>query len=230
MLRRLTILALALTACAANNSADNPMIVLGNSAVVVGTLTCTFTGDIAQPSISQGIIASQSPVPYVLTPLLQSRLTALMGQELTKTISIQGADISLTAVSAGAPALPDTSFQVLASGFLAPNAGTANISFDLIPVTDLKAIDSALGTSPGSVVIQANVTVHGVLGGDRVDSLPFVYGVTVCNNCVIVNDGLCPLKVTTPRIGNPCNIYQDGAVDCCTNMTTGVLECPGPTM
>ncbi|MGE5182401.1 MAG: hypothetical protein ACM31C_10085 [Acidobacteriota bacterium] len=228
MLRRLTILALALPACTASNSADNPMIVLGNSALVAGTITCTFTGDVSQPTLSQGMIASQSPEPYLLTPLLQSRLTALMNQELTKTISIQGADVTLSAVSAGAPALPDTSFQVLAAGFLAPNGGTANISFDLIPVTDLKAIDAALGTTPGSVIVQASIKVHGELGGDRVESEPFVYGVTVCNNCVIVNNGTCPVKTAMVRAGNPCNIFQDGAVDCCE--LNGVLECPGPTM
>jgi hypothetical protein len=228
MLRRLTILApaLALGACSANNGGDSAMIVLDNSAVIAGATACTFTGDIAQPFTSHGIIFSGSPVPYILNPLIESRITAVTGQEATRTIEIQGADVSLTVAGTGAPTLPQPSFQVIASGFVAPNMGTTNLSLDVLPVADLTALDAALGTATGgSFEVVASVKVHGLLGGDRVDAQPFQYGITVCNDCVVFDDGPCPLTIQTIRGGNVCNVFQDGNVDCCEQGST--LVCPG---
>jgi hypothetical protein len=51
--------------------------------------------------------------------------------------------------------------------------------------------------------------------------------VAVCNDCVVNVVGSCVLtpKAFVPRRGNPCNPYQDGALDCCTNESGG-LVCP----
>jgi hypothetical protein len=224
MFRPLTIsaAALALGGCPANNNGDAPMVVLNNSAVTQGSTTCTLSGDPNQPFTSQGVISTLSPVPYLLTPLIESRITALAGQESQRTISLQGADVTLSS----SVALPSTSFQSLASGFLAPNGGTTNVTINLVPVDDITAIANTLGTNPGSVEVVASVTLFGLLGGDRVDAVLFQYGVTVCNNCVVFDNGACPLTVTTARLGNPCNVFQDGNVDCCRD-GNNALVCPG---
>ncbi len=226
MLRRLANLAPAVTlcACVASNSADAPMIVLDNTAPAMGATTCSFTGDPAQPFISQGTINSLSPNPYLLTPLIQSRITAMTGQESTKTISLQGADVTLKIANGAGPALPETSFQSLFSGFVTPQ-GFTNVTLNLIPVDDLMAINSSFGSASGSVEVVATVVVKGLLGGDTVKALPFQYAVNVCNNCVLEGTtNPCPLTGTV-RAGDPCNPFQDGIVDCCVQ--SGTLYCPG---
>lgn len=226
MLRRLTILVALVGACAAQNNSDNPMIVLNNSAVIAGALACQFTGDINQPFISHGEINSKSPNPYIINPLIESRITAVTGQESQRTIQVQGADVSLS-VAGGGVTLPMASFQVLASAFIAPNNGTTNVSFDLVPLADLMAIDAALGTASGSTEVVANITIKGSLGGDTVHSEPFSYGVTVCNSCVVDVIGACPVMGAQISLGNICNPFQDGIVDCCTK--NGTTICPATT-
>lgn len=226
MFRRLAPLAcaLSLSACLASDNSDSGLIVLDNTATAMGAVSCTFTGDPAQPFISQGQITALSPQPYLLTPLIESRISALMGQDpSTRTIELQGADVTLK-VASGTATLPETAFQSVFSGFVTPG-GTTNVTMPLVPVDDLMAINSALGTASGSVVLIASVTVKGLLGGDVIKSLPFQYGVTVCTNCVVNNLGPCSMVTGTVRLGNPCNVFQDGIVDCCMN-TSGVLVCP----
>jgi len=246
MLRSLAVLApiAALTGCTASTNSDSPIVVLENTALPAGSTGCTFSGVAGQPALSHGEISTASPSPYLLTPLLESQVTAVMGAELQRTIQIQGADVHLsvptaTLTSATGTSTPvsialtgaDGAFQSLFSGSLSPNDGTANVAFDLIPTSAINSI--YMQAKPGATdhlhaEVVANVTVYGQLGGSRVDSVPFQYAVTVCNDCVINIVGACPFT-GTPRTGNPCNLFQDIPVDCCTE-TTGELTCPARTM
>jgi hypothetical protein len=238
--------ALALVACAAQNNGDGGMIVLENTALVQGATACMFTGLAGQPSLSAGIISSASPVPYLMEPLIESKITAVTGTEAERTIVIEGADITLTVPSAtirkanGSSSSftvtldsSDSAFQSLFSGSVGPNEATANVGVNLIPVSVLASIQQqaqAAGLAAGdsmSAQVVASLKIYGELGGSRVDAVPFQYPVTVCNDCVVFDHGACPLTGQV-RSGNPCNPYQDGVVDCCE--TGGALECPGPTM
>ncbi|MDQ3365120.1 MAG: hypothetical protein M3680_06805 [Myxococcota bacterium] len=183
---------------------------------------------------SRGTIELDSPNPYVLTPEIESRITAAEGQFSQRTIALRGARVdvevaSLTVdnVSAPVPTLTNTSFTSLFSASLEPQ-GTTAASFDAVSATLLGELASKV-TATGNVRIQlvATVKVYGDLGGSEIESVPFVYPVTVCTNCVTTNLGACPLPVgTVPRGGNPCNVFQDGNVDCCLD-ASGNKVCPG---
>ena len=228
MLRYLSIVALA--GCLAH-SGDEGMVVLNNTAIT-GNM-CTLLGTAGQAFQTQGVISSLSPFAYVLTPFLQSKISVGdptdVAQVLQRTIQLQGARVDLS-VAGGKVSLPNNHFAALFSGDLPPQ-GTANVGFDLVPPEDIAAINSALGpaTTPGSVTVIASAVVYGTMGGNEIDSNPFQYPVTVCNNCVVTDLGACKgLMAGTISVGNPCNPYQDGVLDCCEG--TG-LVCPAvPTM
>jgi hypothetical protein len=211
------------------------MVVLQNTGLIQGATACTFTGVAGQPSISHGQISTDSSSPYLLNPLIESKITATTGSELQRTILIEGADVHLTVPSAtvGTSTVPislsagNAAFQSLFSGSLAPNDGTTNVSMNLIPQAAIAEIVTQAnpGTEHLHAEVVAQVNVYGKLGGDRVEALPFQYAVTVCNDCVVNVIGTCPVTATS-RLGNPCNVFQDLPVDCCTEPTTGNLTCP----
>jgi hypothetical protein len=242
MLRSVAVLAPALAGCLASNG-DQGMLILNNSAVAAGATGCTFSGDVSQPFVSHGIISTLSPVPYLMTPLIQSRIQPQMtGDTSIRTITLQGADVTLTVASislmsqtAGfsTPPAPDLGadgkFKSLFSGSIMPG-GTANVGMDLIPLTVLNTIAMQAPTADTHVhaEVVANVTAYGTMGGDKVTSEPFQYPVTVCNDCVVVDLGLCNTMTMTMLTGDPCNVFQDGTVACCE--ANGQLICPAVSM
>jgi hypothetical protein len=50
--------------------------------------------------------------------------------------------------------------------------------------------------------------------------------VTVCSDCIINDLGACGTKAAQ-NLGDPCNPYQDGIVDCCDTAGGGLI-CPAP--
>lgn len=240
MLRLVTLSsALLLFGCA--NQGDEGMTVINNTAVS-GT-SCALTGGADQPFKSHGTIYALAPTGYILTPLIQSRVT--LGTEvnadpLQKTIFLRGADVSLTlkAVSIETngqytvtqPESNVGQFSVLFAGSLPP-AGSVNVGFEVITPAILRNILGASGvnlsTSSLNAEVLAEVTIRGDLGSDEVTSNVFQYPISVCTDCVVNNTGACPMT-GTPRTGDACNIFQDGVVDCCVD-TTGSLVCPAST-
>jgi len=231
--------ALLLVGCAADNG-DQGMLVLNNTAVQD---TCQLTGDPNAPFISHGMISTVTTLPYELTPLIQSRIAATGTNDLQRTIQLQGANISLEVKSAsiqhadGSFATPTISltgteaqFSSLFSASLPPD-GTVNVGFDLVPLQAIASIVQQAGageTDHLHVEVLATATIYGDLAGSKVEAQPFQFPVTVCNDCVVVNNGACPLTITSARTGNACNPFQDGTVDCCVD-ASNVLVCPGPT-
>ncbi|HEY1813513.1 MAG TPA: hypothetical protein VGG74_14275 [Kofleriaceae bacterium] len=202
------------------NGADG-MVILENDAPS-GT-ACTFSGQTGQPTFSSGQIFAGSTNAYVLTPLIESRIEAGSGLEVDRSILLQGANVTL---SASGVSLPTSSFSTPVAGSIPPG-GTVNVSFPIIPVTDLQAFDIS-GSTQG--LITATVQIYGTEGGGTVDSEPFTYGVTVCPTgapCVVQNNPVpsCTGFVSSGAGGNPCNAFQDGTVDCCKSGSDYV--CPG---
>jgi hypothetical protein len=236
MVRVTTLIAvIALAACA--NTGDEGMIVLNNTAV--GS-SCTLSGTTSQPFIAHGEIFARSPTGYVLTPLIQSRvMSASSVDDSQRTIFLSGANISLEVkavsieradgsfVNGPAITLAQPQFSTLFSASLPPS-GTVNVGFEMIPPQALRQILSASGagaTDSMRAEVLATVNILGTLGGDEIESAPFSFPVSVCNNCVVNIVGTCPLPSGTPvRTGNACNAFQDGAVDCCLNGDSAI--CP----
>jgi hypothetical protein len=229
------------------HTGDEGMLILGDTAVAEGSTTCTFTGELGQPYFSSGQINVLSGLPYLFEPLLQSNITAPMGSELIKTITLSGADVTLTvenvtlANTSGDPITApsvtldsnDAAFQSLFGGTLPPNEGTANVGFPIVPLSALNSINSQIAATADevfNVTLDAHITVYGDLGGSRIDAMPFDYPVTVCNgdNCILDIAGPCPLS-TAATAGDPCNIAQDVSVTCCTSGTQLLCGTAAPT-
>jgi len=233
--------ALVLVGCA--NTGDEGMIVLNNTAV--SGEECALSGTADQPFQAHGEIYAFSPNGYVLTPLVQSRITTELGgsgsgsstvDPLQKTIFLRGADISLTLKATSIEQNGQFNvtqdernigkFSVLFSGSLPPD-GTVNVGFEVITPAIMRqlVIDSGvvLGAQSLEAEVLAEVTIKGDLGGDSVSASPFYYPITVCTDCVVNSIGMCPVTAT-PRTGNACNPYQDGVIDCCE--TADGLVCP----
>lgn len=229
---------LAFAGCVADSGGEG-FVILNNTAVPSDS--CAFTGDPTQAFIAHGQIFSGSPAGYLLTPLFESAITNDTTSELQRTIMFSGANIELTVealtithadgstTNATPPTLEGTEgkFRVLFSGSLPPG-GSANVAFEVLPVPTMHTIMQSSGAAAGESVnaeVKALVKPDGTMGGDRVDGAPFTYPITVCNDCVVVDRGACPLSSGTIRTGNACNPFQDGPVDCCED--GGTLVCPG---
>jgi hypothetical protein len=240
MLRFAALMPLALAACV--DSGDEGIFVLTNSAVTASS--CSLTGSPDQPQLGHGIINVGSPIAYVMTPLVQSRIQTSTegGDDISRTVQLRGADIKLIikAVSIETGGQFTTSepntvlppFSVLFSGAIKPG-GSVNAFVNIIPPATLRDIATRSGANLSTSTLQAEVLaqviIKGDLNGNSIESQPFDYPVTVCNNCVVANLGACPLPATpAPRPGNACNPFQDGVVDCCTDASNNLI-CPAVT-
>ncbi len=226
-------------ACA--NHGDEGLLITKNVAV---TTTCAFTSATSEPGFPSGQLSVFSNGGYQFHPQLESRIladTTVMGSDLTHTVIVQGADVDLVFADPTFAAGVDAGllhFQAPFSVNVPPNEGVSDGSFELIPLELLQDVlkNAPAGTTavPPTATFEttiiATVTVFGDMSGDHITSQPFVYPVTICNDCVVDITGGCPLPVgVTPSPGNACNIFEDGLVTCCIG-AAGDLECPGPTM
>lgn len=253
---RLCLIVLAAAGCA--DSGDEGFVVHGNLASDSQS-ACSFTADPEGPFVPRGALGTQTLAPYQLSPLIESRISALMGQESMRTVALMGARIDLAigpitvedaqgnrtfscaaegtgacfteAERAALATSAVTRFRSLFAVPLAPNGGLSVATFDLIPTAAVREIQRKAGAVPAGARLHGQVvataTLYGQLGGTEVEGLPFVYPVTVCNDCVVNVVGACEDTPAgfTPRPGNPCNRFQDGVVDCCTEVGGGLL-CP----
>src|SRR5262249_29996046 len=126
-----------------------------------------------------------------------------------------------------------TKFRQPFSAPLPPNGGLASAAFDLVPTVAVTEIKRKVGVLPDGArmhaLVLATATIYGQLNGSDVDGRPFDYPVTVCNDCVVNDRGPCSGLKTSfqPRKGNPCNSYQDGTIDCCSNGASFVCPAVG---
>lgn len=216
-----------LAACSATTG-DESMFILNDTAPPTGG-TCMFTGTLGQPFISTGMIDTRTRLGYMFNPLVESQVTAIMGKESLRTIEVQGANIDLSVEDAGGASVTvpakDQHFSTLTSGSLAPNGGTGNFTFQIVPPDTIAAIKAA---TSNPVTLEATVQVYGTLGGGQVNARPFTYPVTVCTDCLVVDGGPCAGSgAVMPKSTNPCQPYQDGTVTCCEGSGGSAdLVCP----
>jgi hypothetical protein len=238
--------ALSLIACAAN-SGDESFIIRSDLAPTTGSTTCQFTPSLEAASIARGQITLDSPNAYIFFPLLESRIVAPTGKESLRTIFVKGANVDLQVgpiekidTATGQVDVDDTvettGFQTLFATPIPPNGGLAAGEFDLVPVSVLAGIKQRVGAVDATIHVHAQITatatVFGDYYGDKIESSPFEFPVTACNDCVVVNQGsdgtfpLCADFTDTTHTGNSCNPFQDGLVACC-DAGNGVIACPG---
>jgi hypothetical protein len=213
---RFSVLIFVFAAAGCANTGDEGMFIVNNTAPPIGTV-CTLTGDPAQAFLAHGSIVANAPSGYLLTPLLKSRVDALAGHEDQRTIHVGGANIVLSRADTAGNLSQVATYTSLFSGSLDPLA-TANFAFELVPASQLAVTTNT--------ELSADITAFGMLGNDMIEAEPFTYAVTVCTNCITINHGDCATAMPAVRTGDPCNVFQDGQVDCCMS-ATGLL-CPGP--
>jgi hypothetical protein len=212
---RVPAIAFALVFVGCVDKGDEGLFILNNTAPT-GT-TCALTGDSGQPFLAHGRIVQNSPEGYLITPLIQSRIDSLVGHEAERTVHLEGANVTLSSVDSTGNLGSSSSFTALFSGSVGP-LDTVNVGFEVLPAS----MTATLGE------YNANITVFGTLGGGRIDGEPFDYPITVCTNCILHDLGACTMSTSTMNIGNPCNAFQDGVVDCCT--FNGAQICPAAPM
>lgn len=213
---RPSLLALGLLLVGCVNKGDEGMFVLNNTAPTGDS--CALTSDPNQPFLPLGAIVAGVNTNYVLTPLIRSRITALEGHELERTIHLEGANIVLSTVATDGSLTQTDEFTSLFSGSVSP-LGTVNVIFPIIPAATVKSTTT-------NTTVNATVSVFGTLGGGRVEAEPFNYSVTICTDCLLRNNGPCDTAPKAMNKGNPCNVFQDFVVDCCS--INNALLCPGP--
>src|SRR5262249_40510799 len=116
-------------------------------------------------------------------------------------------------------------FMAPISASLPPNGSLADVPFELVPAGVAAELKKA--TMFSSTVVQATFTIAGDLAGGNVSSQEFHYSVTLGNQNLRIDNGLCSTVPTSfkPRPGNPCYPGQDFIVDCC-GVTPTELKCP----
>jgi hypothetical protein len=235
MRRLVTIVLISSSAAACATNGGESIIVLKN---VVPADGCTFNSSESEAFVTHGTLDLAFDHPYLFAGQMKSRVVLSADPTGTgsttsdidaKTIFLRSANIDLAfpnppfALTGLSPGL--THFKKLFSAVLRPESIT-DATFELIPADLTKEI-LAINAAPPNIEVEATFTIIGDMGGNSVSSQPFVFPVTLGNNLTLHNQGTCPLpKGTVVDPGNPCNIAQDGDVDCCTDATTNTLVCP----
>jgi hypothetical protein len=228
----------SLSACA--DKGDEGMFILNNTAPPAGA-TCMLTGDPAQPLIAAGEIsylAAAAGTGYVFTPLIESRITANMGDEALRTIHLEGANVTVAVANGGM----SQSYTALFAGSVAPNGGSTNVAFEVLPASSISALGMANAVSGTNTEVVASITVYGTLGGGRIDGEPFQYPITIVapgkgivtgvgSMDTVASGGISCGATTLPAAStttNGCNPYQDGVLSCCLSNVGGTVHevCP----
>jgi hypothetical protein len=110
------------------------------------------------------------------------------------------------------------------SGSVASGGGNTAAAVNAFPGALAREIrkTGALSTVP-YVWVYSTIRALGNNLASSVESDPFRYPIRVCDGCLINRIENCPVSHAVAT-GNPCNLSQDGMVDCCTSGTG--LVCP----
>lgn len=228
----------ALGGCVAHGGDESILVLKAVAPPATATAgVCMFTSSETEPALAHGVLDVASGLGYQFVAQLESRITADIGQENVRTISVRGANVDLTFPDAGqlGAQIADLQQQGLLhfmapiSATLPPNGGLADAPFELIPAGVASGVAAALNPAAGlsSTVVQATFTIVGDLAGGNVSSQAFHYSVTLGKLILITDKGPCSTvsRSFAPRTGNPCAPGQDFAIDCCESSTTA-LQCP----
>jgi hypothetical protein len=215
------------------DTGDEAMFVQSNLFADTG---CRATPGASSTVLSHGSLDVLTDRGYTLFADVESRITALVGQGIQRTISLSGANIDIAFPGStlfSAAELADlraqniTHFKYPLSGSIPPG-GAAAVPFELIPLQLVERIFAKVDLSKQfRLETLATFSIVGDMSGEHVSSQPFTYAVTIGNQVSVNITGNCSALPTgfMPRTGYACNKYQDGVVDCCLDSN---LVCPTP--
>lgn len=202
---------------------------------------CLIPGDPGAPYVGDGVldvalVRDQAIVGYVLTPLLRNDLPSVgePGSPEPNRLALHSFKVTVEP-DAAAPdeihALFDrlatsrlTSFEEPWSGSVDPAGGHAPASTVIVPADLARQIrETRVLERLSHIQLFARVRAVARRQYGTMESSEFRYPVSVCQGCLIRNVRACPFAPVNK--GNPCNLAQDGAVDCCLE-ANGTPVCP----
>jgi hypothetical protein len=172
-------------------------------------------------------LVNQFGAGYVMWPSLVNNLISNAsfnhGIE-TNQIQVSSAEVDLAFDTPPPTALADNElhFQQVILGTVDPK-GTAVIPVEVIPATTARKLADAAttGTLPTQTVF-VSLRVVGAANNDTIKSNKVVFGVDLCNGCLMHNIGPC---CADPKLLGSCNPVQDDVLDCC-DQGGSVPRCP----
>jgi len=226
-------------------NAPSTLVILQNQLVTpdMTTGTCTPTEDLDSALLSGTFdVDLDKDYPYILHPLLESRLPSLQTAD-----GIERNSLTLTAlhieIQAPAGVSPDwpagcpATFDAPAPLVIDPQQTRVLTVNGLQPCHSqhLRQLikDGAIPASSAQPVyftlaIQA-IATH---AGSTLESDVFPFPVAVCAGCLQAHFPATPMCIDTPKPnpdpGNTCNVAQDGPQVLCCVDPAGALVCPAP--
>ncbi len=227
-IRIVLLAAFALTGCKVEGS--RTLLIVKNQPPEEG---CVFSATEGELYLGQGIVDTNSPGGYLFTPI--ARNTAIADDALNpsrRTIVLEGAEVRLTLDSALVPEKEQEAlradglleFTQVFTATLAP-AGTAGLGFEIIPTDVLEFLAPLLGGE--RTLVTAEIVIFGKMANEStIESVPFVFPVYVCTDCMVANVGACADVTEDGEAGYPCSgRLQDKLLECCTNSAMEAV-CP----
>jgi hypothetical protein len=199
-----------------------------------GATTCMYppTGATTLPRGTYDITAAgYFGTGYTAAFEVQNNLEELMGADVeTQALEVSSYNVTLEVIGDLQTVIPmaDRAFNY-ATSTLRLSPSMTGIGFaQLIGPDQVPAISSINTDNPGSIIahIQPVVTNAGTQSLGAAASFP----VDFCKGCLLgLTSGgslpACPLMVTTPNLGNPCNEAADLPITCCQPSGTGAPLC-----
>jgi len=201
---------------------------------------CTIPAELGAVYRGRGTLDVRLSDGYKLFPVLRNDFPPPSGGQTVDAnrIAISGFDVDVTMPAnassnpvtdlinglrpAGARPDPLVQFSTLTSGSVASGGGNTASSVGVVPGALVSMIrEKNFLTATNRVWITATVHARGatLVGGVRSDG--FTYPIELCDGCLLLDQGACPVAAAA---GTTCNIGQDQDVGCCES--AGQLVCP----
>jgi len=201
---------------------------------------CTIPATLGTVYRGEGVLDVRLSDGYELFPVLQNNFPAPgAGQSVdANRIAISGFDVDVAVPAnassnpvtdlinglrpAGARPDPLVQFSTLTSGSVASGGGNTASSVGVVPGDLVRKLqEQNVLTATNHFWILATVHARGATLVGTVRSDGFRYPIELCDGCLIVDQGACPVAAAS---GSACNIGQDQSVGCCES--AGQLVCP----
>jgi hypothetical protein len=163
---------------------------------------------------------------YVGIPVVRNQMMSRIigtGTELNS-IEVLGANVTLKLPSGAAAPLPSAQqkfFYDAAAGRIDPN-NSAPMFIEVLPAAAAIALTSKIPAG-GLFTVLAEIKPVGMRANDQIIGGPIHFPIDLCQNCLLINAGTCPLpKGTVPAVGG-CFPQQDEPATCCSQ--GGALLC-----
>lgn len=179
--------------------------------------------------LSRGLldVALVTGTGYVGVPVVRNQMLSHMvgmGTELNS-LEVTGANVTLKVPSGAAAPLPSSmqAFFYNAAGGRIDPAQSTPLFIEVIPAAAAQMLASRI-PSGGRFTVVATIKPVAYRANDQVIGGPIEFPIDLCQNCLLINAGACPLpKGTVPATGG-CFPQQDEPITCCTN-SMGAAQC-----